>query len=73
MDLCPPPSWGRLALASWLGLPAGRLAPEAVAVETQADVLLNSSVLCGFSVECPSLTGQDGGWEGWGWWSSPKE
>lgn len=54
----------------WLG-PAhgqlqGQLAPEAVAMETQTDVLLNSYFICGFSAECHSGAGQDRGWEGWG-------
>lgn len=55
----------RAGLALRCQLP-GQLAPEAVAVETQTDVLLNSKIICGFSAECPSRAGQDGGWGGAG-------
>lgn len=53
------PTGGGAGLALRCQLPAP-LAPEAVAVETQTDVLLNSNMTCGFSAECPSRAGQAG-------------
>lgn len=53
MDPGPPLNWRQAGLALSCQL-SGQLAPEVVAMETQTDVLLNSSIICGFSVEDPS-------------------
>lgn len=55
------PTWLEVALLAWVHCQLGMLALEAVATETQADGLLNSSIICGFSV---ILGEQFSGWGG---------
>jgi hypothetical protein len=60
------PTWLEVALLAWVHCQLGMLALEAVATETQADGLLNSSIICGFSVilgeQASSVAGGVGGY-----------